>query len=172
MKTVWKWILGIVIVLVVAGLVVGAVFAWQHGFTFSMRRAPFAYRQYQQTAPNAPAQPNTQNNNQTKPAAPNGTMPNRRMMGRGFGYPGGGFGYGPMMAGRGLSPFGMFMPFGPFGMMGFMFFGFFRLLIPLAVLAVVAYIFYQLGKHAGMAAVVPPPANPAPLAATPSRTKK
>jgi hypothetical protein len=159
MKTVWKWILGIVVVLVVVGLVVGAVFMWQHRPAFGMRSAPFAYRQYQQNAPNNPGN-STPQNNQSKPSSPNGTTPNRPMMRRGFGYGQRGFGYGPMM-GRGP----MMMPFGPFGMMGFMFFGLIRLIFPLGVLVLVAYVFYQLGKQKGMSKVTAPPANPAPLSA-------
>ena len=160
MKKVWKWILGIVIILVVVELVVGAVFAWQHSSTFTMRRAPFAYRQFQgQTAPGKTAP----QNNQSSPTAPTTPQPNGRgfMLGRGNG-----FGYGPMMmGGRGFNRFGMMMPFGPFGM-GFMFFGaFLRLIIPLGILVLVAWLFYSLGKRAGMSArVAQAPPAPAPAA--------
>ena len=157
MKKVWKWILGIVIVLVVVGLAVGAVFAWQHG-AFTMRRAPFAYRQYpRQTAPVKPGNSAPQNN-QTNPSTP--TTPTApQSNGRGF-MPGRGYGYGPMMmGGRGFNHYGMFMPFG----MGIMFFGaFLRLIIPLGILALVAWLFYSLGKRAGKAASTVQPASPAP----------
>jgi len=66
MKTVWKWILGIVIVLVVAGLVFGAVFAWQHG-AFTMRRAPFAYSNFTGKPPQAIR---LRRSNQTNPLRP------------------------------------------------------------------------------------------------------
>ena len=160
MKKVWKWILGIVIVLVVAGLVVGAVFAWQHG-AFTMRLAPFAYRQnQQQTAPGETAP----QNNQSNPTTPTTPQPNGRgfMPGRGNG-----FGYGPMMMGsRGFNRFGMMMPFGPFGM-GLMFFGaFLRLIIPLGILALVAWLFYSLGKRAGKSSGTGQTANPAPATTT------
>jgi hypothetical protein len=168
MKTVWKWILGIVIVLVVVGLVVGAVFAWQHG-AFTMRRAPFAYRQFQgQTAPGKTAPQNNQTNPST-PTTPTAPQSNRRgfMPGRGQG-----FGYGPMMMGsRGFNRFGMMMPFGPFGM-GLMFFGaFLRLIIPLGILALVAWLFYSLGKRAGKSSAAVQATNPAPAPTTDTPTQ-
>ena len=160
MKKVWKWILGIVIALVVVGLVVGAIFAWQHGFT-TMRRAPFAYRQFQgQTAPGKTAP----QNNQSNPTTPTTPQQNGRgfMPGRGKG-----FGYGPMMTGRGgFNRFGMMMPFGPFGM-GLMFFGaFLRLIIPLGILALVAWLFYSLGKRARKSSGTVQAADPAPAPTT------
>ena len=158
MKKVWKWILGIVIVLVVVGLAVGAVFAWQHGFSFTMRRAPFAYRQYQgRTAPGKTAPQNNQSN-PTTPTTP--TTPQQN--GRGF-MPGrgNGFGYGPMMmGGRGFNRFGMFG-------MGLMFFGaFLRLIIPLGILALVAWLFYSLGKRARKSSSTVQAAEPAPAPTT------
>ena len=75
---------------------------------------------------------------------------------------GNGFGYGPMMGGRGFNRFGMMMPFGPFGM-GLMIVGaFLRLIIPLGILALVAWLFYSLGKRAGKSASTVQPASPAP----------
>jgi len=179
MKTVWKWILGIVIVLVVAGLVVGGVFAVQHRFTVGMRSAPFAYRQFQQTTPATPSKPNTQNNqNQpttpTKPTIPNTT--NRNMMGRGFGW---GNGYGPMMGrgpittgrgpmvmGRGNNQFGRSRSASPFGIMAFMFFGLFGLIVLLAAFTAVAFVFYQLGKNAGISSALLTQLTPKVVAAT------
>ena len=166
MKTVWKWILGIVIVLVVVGLVVGAVFAIrQQRFAFGMRSAPFAYRQFQQTTP---SNPNSQNNQSkpttpTSPTAPNtkqnggGQMPNRgfgygygpMMMGRGFG-----FGRGPMVMGRGYNQSGTSRSAGAFGIMAFMFLGLFGLIVLLAALTAVAFVFYQLGKNAGISSAL------------------
>ena len=145
--------------MVVIGLIVGAVFAVQH-FAFGMRRAPFAYRQNQQSAPSSPSTPTAPQNNQSNP-----TTPKRPMPGRGYGY-GPMMGRGPMMMNRGFGPYGMFMPF---GMMGFVFFdGFFRLLLPLGVLALVAYAFYQLGKRAGASSMN---ATPSP-SSNPSATNK
>ena len=156
MKTVWKWILGIIIVLVVAGLVVGAVFMWQHRPAFSMRSAPFAYRQYQQNAPNAPSTPNPQNN-QSKPNTPNGTTPNRPMMPRGFGYGRGpmmgrGFGYSPMM-GRGGFGYGSMMSrgFSPFFVGFSMMFG----LVKLVLFGLLLYGAYWLGRRSVTPVVAP-----------------
>jgi len=164
MKTVWKWVLGIVIALVVVGLIVGAVFAVQHRFTFAMGSGPFAYRQFQQATPSAPGNTNPQNN-QNRPAAPNNpaapNTPNRTLPGHGYG-----FGYGPMMGrgpmmmgrgpmtmGRGFNRSGNSGRFGAFGL-GFMFMGLVGLIILIALLAGVAFVFYQLGKNAGIAAAL------------------
>ena len=92
MKTVWKWILGIVIVLVVVAALVGG-FVMMRNYrmtTFAQRYQQFSQRVPQSTngtpAPKAP-------NGQTTPNVPaNPSAPNRPMMGRGFGY-----GRGPMM---------------------------------------------------------------------------
>ena len=145
MKKVWKWILGIVILLVVAGLVLGAVFVWQHRPAFSMRSAPFAYRQYQQNAPNTQGNTNPQNN-QSNPNSPNGTTPNRPMMPGGFGYRRGpmmgrGFGYSPMMPGS-FSPlfFGFSMLFG---------------LVKLALFGLLLYGAYWLGRKSVTPVVAP-----------------
>jgi len=164
MKTVWKWILGIVIVLVVVGLVIGAIFIWQHRPAFSMRSAPFAYRQYQQSAPNAQGTPNPQNN-QSKPTSPNATTPNKPMMPRGFGYgrgpmmTGRGFGYGPMMGGGGFGYGSMMMQrgFSPF------FFGFSMMfgLVKLVLLGLLLYGAYWLGRRSVMPVVAP--VAPAPV---------
>ncbi len=90
MKTVWKWILGIVIALVVIGLVVGAVLLVRHYL------------------------PMTRVAVQARPG-----YPQRGFDGRGFGGPGFGMrgfgmpGYGMHgfgMMGRGFSPFGMLIP--------------------------------------------------------------
>ncbi len=157
MKTVWKWVLGIVIALVVIGLIVGVVFAVQNRLTFAAGRGPFAYRQSQPAAPAAPGNPNPQNN-QNQPAAPtNPNNPNRNLPGRGYGWGygpmmGRGFGYGPMM-GRG--PMMMSRGFGRHGApgLGFMFMGFGMVLL-LAVIAGVAFVFYSLGRSAGIAAAL------------------
>jgi len=161
MKTVWKWILGIVIALVVIGLIVGVVFAVQRRFTFAMGSGPFAYRQFQQAVPstpgpqNNPKQPSAPTNPQT-PGTPNRTLPGR---GYGFGYGpmmGRGpmmMGRGPMMMGRGFNRSGTSNRFGALGV-GFMFMGLVGLIVMIAFLAGVAFVFYQLGKNAGIAATL------------------
>jgi hypothetical protein len=135
----------------------------QHRFTLAASTAPFAYRQFQQSAP---ANPNPQNN-QNKPAAPTNPAtpkgPNRTLPGRGYGW---GYGYGPMMGrgpmmmgrgpifmGGGINRFGNSGRSGAFGL-GFMFMGLVGLIVFLAVFAGVAFVFYQLGKNAGIAATL------------------
>jgi hypothetical protein len=170
MSKVWKWIFGILIVLVVAALVVGAVFVVRNNllFTRGVRAVPFANGQTRpnlQATPNAPGAPAP--NGQNRPVAPYG-FNNRRNPGFG------GFGRGPMMGVRGFRNFGGFMPFGIFGMGFFFLGGFLRLIIPLGVLALVAFIFYQMGKRAGAASAVSQaqvPSDPAPNE-TPARGRK
>ena len=165
MKTVWKWIIGIVIVLVVVGLVVGAVFILRPLFLFSMRSTPFVYRQNQPSAPSIPSSPQNKQTTPSLPTAPNppnipnlptapnlpnvttpnsgGQMPNR---GLGWGYP------GPMMMGRGNNQSGRSS--GSSGIMGFMFLGLVGLIVLLAALAGVAFVFYKLGESAGISSVL------------------
>ncbi len=143
MKKIWKWILGIVVVLVIIAGVVGVAFL--------VRNNPNIFAFPSGTAPFHPGF--------NRPNAPNGGMP------------GGGYGWrGPMMRrpgfshyGWGFGPFGMFMPFG-FSM--FLLVGLFRLLIPLGVLVLVAIVFYELGKKAGASTgapvVVPTAPDPRP----------
>ena len=161
MKTVWKWILGIVIVLiVVAALIGGFVMMRNYRMTTFAQR----YRQFSQQVPNgtpAPKAPNGQSNPNGQNAPANPSAPNRPMMGRGFGYGRGpmmmgrgGYGYGPMMMGRGNSQFSRSKSFGSFAMMGLMFFGLFGLIVLLAVFAAVAFVFYKLGKSAGISSVL------------------
>lgn len=130
MSRIWKWILGILGVLIVVGLITGAVFMWRNHSFYAGARA-FEYsapdRQWGQQAP----------------GAPDGYGGFRR------GHMDGWAGRMPMMDdGYRYSPFA----YGPMGT-GFMLFGgLFHLLLPLGVLALVAYIFYQMGKRAGMVA--------------------
>ncbi len=162
MKTVWKWILGIVIVLiVVAALVGGFVMMRNYRMTAFAQR----YRQFSQQVPNgtpAPKAPNGQSNpnGQNVPAKP-GTS-NRPTMGGGFGYGRGpmmmgrgfGFGRGPMTMSRGNNQSGRSKSFGSFAMIGFMFFALFGLIVLLAVFAAVAFVFYKLGKNAGISSAL------------------
>lgn len=186
MSKVWKWILGVIAVIVIVGVVVGAVFLWRSHASFSMTTR---VTRQGQNLPNAPAGPGTQNgqqygqkgqnnvpngqnnlpgNRNYTPWGPRAGMPGWRGNGmRGYG------GFGPMMKGgeRGFSrfgggfgPVGMFMPFG-FGL--FFLGGLLRWIIPLGVLVLVAFLFYQMGKNAGLAAA----AKPAP-ASEPEETPR
>lgn len=129
MSRIWKWILGILGVLIIVGLIAGAVFMWRNHGVFAGGRA-FEF-----------SGPDRQWGGQM-PGAPNGTEGYRRYHMQGWG------GRMPMMGdGYGYAPHA----YGPMGR-GFMFFGgLFHLLVPLGVLALVAYIFYQMGKRAGAA---------------------
>ena len=155
MKTVWKWILGIVIVLVVVAALVGG-FVMMRNYrmtTFAQR-----YQQFSQRVPSGTPAPKAPNG-QSAPSAPNApanpSTPNRPMMGRGFGFGGGPMmnGRGPMMMGRGYNQFGRSAS-GASGMMGFMFMGLVGLILLIAVIAGVAFVFYQLGKNAGVSSVL------------------
>jgi hypothetical protein len=157
MKSVWKWILGIVILLVVVAAVVGGVYLVRT--SMSMRAAlNNGQRPNQpngQSAPNNGQRPNVPNG-QAAPGQPYGPRGGNNPEGSQPGWNGqnmhrgnDGFRGGPMMGGRGFMP-GMFMPFG----MGIFFLGgLVRLIIPLGVLVLVAFIAYRLGKNAGKMAV-------------------
>lgn len=126
MSRIWKWILGILGVLIVVGLVLGAVFMWRNHNLF------YGGRAFEYSAPGSPWA-------QQAPGGREGFEGYRGYHMRGWG------GRMPMM-GYGYQPYG----YGPMGT-GFMFFGgFFHLLVPLGILALVAYIFYGMGKRAGM----------------------
>ena len=151
MKKVWKWILGIVIALiVVAALVGGFVMMRNYRMTTIAQR----YRQFSQQVPNGTPAPKAPNGQTTPNVPANPSVPNRPMMGRGFGY-----GYGPMMngrgpmMGRGFNRSGASSRSGALGM-GIMFMGLVSLILLIAVVAGVAFVFYQLGKNAGIAATL------------------
>ena len=158
MSKVWKWIIGILIVLVVAAVVVGGVVMVRNRSFRTMSYRPTMYANGQsrpnfQGTPNAPGAPNAQGTPSAPSTAPNGQ--NRPMMPYGFNgqhQPMGGWANrGPMME-RG-SQFGRSMPFGMLGM-GFMFLGGILFsIVPLVILALVAFLFYQLGKRAGINSV-------------------
>ena len=153
MKTVWKWILGIVIALiVVAALVGGFVLMRNYRMTTFAQR----YQQSSQQIPNGTPAPKGQNG-QSNPNVPaNPSAPNRPMMGRGFGYGRGPMtmGRGPMMMDRGYNQFGRSRSSGSSGIMGFMFLGLVGLIVLLAALTAVAFVFYKLGKSAGISSVL------------------
>lgn len=144
MSRAWKWILGILAVLIIVAVVVGG--AW---LLISRGTRIAAVRPYA-------GQPNSQ----TAPFGPNGqNFPNgRRGFGNGGGFPFGGYGFrGPMMGNR-------FPGFGPFGIGFFLLGALLRLIVPLGLLVLVAFIFYQLGKRAGSGTVR---REPVPVAPTP-----
>ena len=154
MSNAWKWILGILAVLIVLGVVAAAVFVWWNRAPLAMSARVTRVQQY--------AQPVAWNA-RTAPGAP--TIPNNQASPYGFGRGDRGFFQGPggrmpMMGGRGYRDFGGLMPFG----MGFFLLGgFLHLIIPLGVLVLVAILFYALGKRAGASTVASTPAsNPTP----------
>ena len=136
MSRILQWILGILAVIVIVGLVLGAVFMWRN---YSAWSGPGGMMYNAPGAPNAPDLPQS-------PDAPYrfDRYPRYHMDGWS--------GRMPMHAYGGqhvASPFGM----------GFLVLaGFFRLIVPLGILALVAYLFYQMGKRAGAVS----PATPAP----------
>ncbi len=143
MSKTFKWILGIVGVLIILAIIAGAVLVWQNRAQLLASTGSYALR------------PRTQN----QQPFPYGQ--------RGFNYGGRnpmfGGGIGPMMGGRGR--------FGGFGLGFFLLGGFFRLIIPLLLLVGVAILFYQLGKRSGTRVVRqetvapnPPPSSPNPPA--------
>lgn len=170
MSKMWKWILGILIVLVVAAVAVGAVFMVRNRMLMntSIRTQQFGNGQTRpnvQGTPNAPAAPNapgTNPNGQKGPMMPFGFNGGHRPMdGQNW--------RGPMMGGGGFSHFGRSMPFGIFGMGLFFFGGLLHLILPLGVLVLVAFLFYQMGKRAGAATVV---TQTAPSGSTPDETPR
>lgn len=139
MKTVWKWILGIFIVLVAAGVIVCAVFAWRNQAMTAFVHRPQPFSQQQPGPFNLPNHKLTPNNN---------------------GSP---FYRGPMMGRHEFMRFGFF----PFGMGFFMIGGLLRWILPLGILALVAFLFYQMGKRAGARQAVTA-AAPAVVASEPT----
>lgn len=141
MKNIWKWVVGILLVLVVAAGLFGL------GFIHStMRNARMiTIDRPQSSVPN--------------PQTWRGPIPGRRFPGTSgdrMMFPE----RGPMMAMRGFDRgHGFFMP-------GLMFFGMFGRLIPLALLLLVVYGAYRLGKGRSAPGVVP--VAPAPPAAAPA----
>jgi hypothetical protein len=140
MKSVWKWVLGIVIVLILCAAVGGGLFAFSHRFAVGAVPAIRA--------------------NQAKDYA--WSMPmHRDFVGPAAPYHQREFGPGmvPHMGvwgGRGMMPFGG----------GFMIFGgLIRLFVLVAILGLVGFAAYRLGKQAGVRnapspAAAPPPAAP------------
>ena len=141
----WKWILGLLAVLLVVGLVAGAVFMWSNHMTW------WGPRTLALSAPDAPQW-------QQGPDAPYGYDRGRRYHMEDWG------GRMPMMYGRGFP-----VPYagGPFGT-GFMIVGgLIHLILPLGILALVAYVFYQMGRRAGASSARP--ATPPDVRSLPAR---
>ena len=135
MKTAWKWILGIIIVLVIVAAVVAVPFVMRN---YMAARLPA-------TAANALPQGQGPNGNGWNMMPKNG---GRQGLGQGqSGFDGRG---GPMMGGgqafnRGFNG-GRFSPFG----FGFMFLGGLMRLIPLILLGLLIWGVYQLGRRSGL----------------------
>jgi hypothetical protein len=192
MSKVWKWIIGILIVLVIAAVVVGGVVMIRNRALMARSFRPMTYgngqtRPNTQATPNAQGTPNAPGAAPSAPVAPNGQdrpmmpygfngqnrpmMPygyngqNRPMMPYGFNDrhdPMGSWGDRGPMMGRGRSSH--FGMFMPFGLAFLFLGGMVGLVIPLVILALVAFVFYQLGKRAGLNSVKnQTPNEPAPV---------
>jgi hypothetical protein len=142
MNRVWKWVLGIVLVLILCAAVGGTMFAFGHRYAASV--APLG--QANQAGNYAWGMP--MHRDFDGPSTPY----HQREFGPGM-YP-----HMGIWGGRGMMPFGG-------GCM--LFGGLIRLFIPLLVLGLVAFAAYQFGKRAvtqpaaAPAAVPPPPPAPA-----------
>jgi hypothetical protein len=138
MKSVWKWILGIVIVLILCAAVGGGIFAFSHRFALG--------------GPEIRAN-QADNYAWSMPMHRGFVGPNDRYHQREFGP-----GMVPHMGawgGRGMMPFGG----------GFMLFGgLIRLFFVLAILGLVGFGAYRLGKQAGVRTAAAPVAPPPPAA--------
>lgn len=147
MKKAWKWILGVLLVLVIVAALVAVPLA--------MRNRMFARANFN-NQPQLQAQPGWNNGpmkdgNQRGDYGQQGRAP-CRFENR----------HGPMLGGGGFH-----RGFGPFGF-GLMFLGGLLSLIPLALFGLLLYAVYQFGKQAGLrAAPAMAPASAAPAPATP-----
>ena len=177
MSKVWKWIIGILIVLVVAAVVVGGAVMVRNRTLMANRIRPMTFgtgqtRPNLQGTPVAPGAPNAQGTPSAPNAAPNGQnrpmMPNGNNGQNGPVMPFGNNGQkGPMMPygfnGQHNNPMGGWGERGPmmergpqFGMvgMGFIFLGgMLCSIVPLFLLVLVGFLFYRLGKRAGLNSV-------------------
>lgn len=129
MSKVLQWILGILAVVVIIGLVAGAVFMWRNHTAWNGWNGMMYYAPDGSGSPQAPGAPDGPYRFERTPRYHMDGWSGRMPM---HGYAG---------------PLAM-APYGP----GFlMFAGLLRLACPLVLLALVAYIFYQMGKRAGAA---------------------
>ena len=164
MKNIWKWILGIILVLVVVAALVAVPFVMHNYMAINFNRAAW------QAAPGVNPQAPGWNRGPMMRGSDNWQGPQ--------GQTPGGYGFGnrkmPMMNNgryfqRGVVPFGGMAPFG----VGFMFLGGLFRLIPLVLFGLLLWGVYQLGKRAGVRSVqaaapvvVPPPATETPSGET------
>jgi hypothetical protein len=148
MSKAWKWILGILGVLIVVGLLAGAGLMWRSRGLFMAARA------YEPGYFESPAF-------RDRPGTARGLDEYRRyhMDGWGGGHPMMGYGHGYSQ-----------YAFGPMGPHFMPLAGLFHMAFPLGVLALVAYVFYQLGKRAAVpAAPVAPPGPTSDVESPPKR---
>ncbi len=146
MKKTWKWILGILLVLIVIGALVAIPFAMRSYMIANNVTNPAVLAPNTNRGPMMDGNPGWQH-----PQVPGyqGQFDNRSGRDRGFS--------------RG---FGFSNRFSPFGF-GFMFLGGLLRLIPLALFGLLLYGVYQLGRRSGLRASQVPaalPAQPAPAA--------
>ncbi len=142
MKNIWKWTLGIVLVLVVVAALVAVPFVMHNTLAANFNRTTL------QVAPGANPQAPGWNNGPMLRGDYDGQRPGRA------GFEGR---KSPMMGGgryfeRDFSRFGGFTPFG----FGFMFLGGLLRLIPLVLFGLLLFGVYQLGKRAGMRSALGP----------------
>lgn len=133
MKNIWKWIIGIVLVVVVVAGLAGAIFV-----VHNRMAARFAIQQERI----AQGTPGPEKGPITGQGFPGWHQPGREPMG-GFGPFHHGYGYGDSQFHRGR------LPFGP----GFMILGGLMRLVPLALLALLVVGAYLLGRRANVVSV-------------------
>ena len=149
-----KWVLGILAVLVVVAVIVGAVWVWQNRTQMMAGYGPNASQPNFRVTPGAP-------NGSNYPFGQRGydNDGNRPMHGWGF--------RGPGMGGR-------FFRAGPFRMGFFLLRGLLRLIVPMGLLVLVAFAFYQLGKRSRQVVAMTPRRDSVPSHTTsgedPSKT--
>jgi hypothetical protein len=145
MRRVWKWVLGIVLVLVLCAAAGGIFFALNG-------------RYLAQVAPITQAE-QRRNDAWSMPMHRGFDGPIAPYWQRGFGQ--GMYPHMGISSGHGFMPFG-----GGFMLLG----GLVRLFIPLVIFGLVAFLAYQLGKQTGARAATSPAATPPPAA--PEATEK
>ena len=148
MSRILQWILGILAVIVIVGLVIGAVFMWQNHNAWSGWGGMMYTTPGGSDAPDLPPAPDAPYGFERYPRYHMDDWSGRMPM---HGYA------GPYAA-------------GPFGVGFLMIAGLLRLVLPLGLLALVAYLFYQMGRRAGAASTAAPaPASRPDVNDLPSR---
>jgi hypothetical protein len=156
MKNIWKWILGIVLVVVILAGLAGAAFAVHNRMAANMAN--------RQISPFPAKTPGPQTGESPRNVPQRGGFPGWYQPGRPPMRDGGRFGFSPFRGG--LRSHGAFF-FGPFMILG----GLMRL-IPLALLVLLVIGAYLLGKRtnvgsAAAAVVAPVPTHPCPKCGEP-----